>query len=298
MKRIRGFSMLELMVAMALGLLISAAAIQLFLANQMSLNFQRGMNDVQANGRFAIDQMTREFMLAGLGPGVTTTASGTDDLSPVAFVNTDIPGLAAGQPVSTNNGQDSGIGQSDQIVIQYFANTDTIDCEGGNVPAGRYVVSRYFIAEDAANNDSPSLMCDAGSHNGTAMTVSGTAGDPANYGGAGTVLLAGVDSFQVLYGVDDLVITNATNNRAQVARYMTATQYNALAAPRPEVLAVRIGLFLRSQERASNEVELSAPADVQILDEALVGTTIPNDGLLRRLFITTIMLRNQDLRKV
>ncbi len=293
MKRIRGFSMLELMVAMALGLLISAAAIQLFLANQMSLNFQRGMNDVQANGRFAIDQMTREFMLAGLGPGVTTASSGTDDLNPVAFVNTDIPGLAAGQPVSTNNVQDSGIGESDQIVIQYFANTDTIDCEGGNVPAGRYVVSRYFIAADAANNDSPSLMCDAGSHNGTAMTVSGTAGDPANYGGTGTVLLAGVDSFQVLYGVDDGV-----NNRAQVARYMTAIQYNALAAPRPEVLAVRIGLFLRSQERASNEVGLSAPPDVQILDIALAGTSIPNDGLLRRLFISTIMLRNQDLRKV
>jgi hypothetical protein len=35
-----------------------------------------------------------------------------------------------------------------------------------------------------------------------------------------------------------------------------------------------------------------------VLDQPILAANIPTDGLIRRLFVTTIILRNLDLRKV
>ena len=52
---LRGFTLIELMVSLAIGLLVALAAVQMFVTNQQSFNLQRGMGDVQDNGRFALD---------------------------------------------------------------------------------------------------------------------------------------------------------------------------------------------------------------------------------------------------
>lgn len=299
MKRLRGFSMLELMVAMALGLLISAAAIQLFIANQVSMNFQRGMNDVQANGRFAIDQMVRDIRLSGLGPPTSSSAPTPAAVLGLPFFATEIANLATlntGSTAMNRNGISTtatvtGLLQpSDQLVTQRIALTTTeVDCEGNSVAAGRYIVARYFIRLD---NGVPSLACDGGNHNGTSLDT--TAG--RQYGDAGVVLMNGVDSFQILYGVDDRIIDGNANGLARVARYIDAGTYAALAAPRPTVLTVRIGLYMHSQERAGSA---SPPElDVQVLDGTIAAANVPNDGFLRRLFITTVGLRNVSLSGV
>lgn len=296
-RRQRGFSLLELMVAMALGLLISAAAIQLFLANQISMNFQRGMNDVQANGRFAIDQIVHDIRLAGLGPASAVTNSSAAVIG-LPFNVADIPGLPNTSVALNRNATARATGagavtgllsDSDQLVVQYLAMNDTVDCEGNTVAAGNYLVARYFVRLD---NGVPSLVCDGGNHNGAALDA--TAGK--EYDKAGSVLLSGVDSFQVLYGVDDRIVTGAANGAARIARYIDANAYNALAAPRPTILAVRIGLYLHSMDRASTS---SPPAaNVMVLDQTIPAANVPADGMLRRLFVTTISLRNVVLSGV
>lgn len=281
--RARGFTMIELMVALVLGLVISAAAIQLFLTNQISMNFQRGMNDVLANGRFVIDQMVSDVRLAGLGPGVASSSTASA-INPIIFATTDLPGLASGSQVSADNrgtpsltaNDGAGIlAASDQIVVQHLAMTATVDCEGNSVSAGTYVISRYFVRADTANNNVPALACDAATSNGSAVS---------GYGDGGVVLVDGVDSFQVLYGIDD-----GPNNSAQVTQYVTATAYNALS-PKPVILAVRIGLYLQSGERAG---DVKPPtAAVQVLDQSIAAANVPDDARLRRLFISTVGLRN------
>lgn len=295
----RGQSLIELMVALALGLVISGAAIQLFLANQITVNFQRGMNDVQANGRFAIDQMVRDIRLSGLGPSTGTSSSSTPAVIGLPFQASEIANLATINAGTTALNRDGiattgavpGLLQaSDQVVVQRIVlGANETDCEGNSVAAGRYIVARYFIRLD---NGVPSLACDGGNHSGTALdTTVGRA-----YGDAGVVLLTGVDSFQVLYGVDDRIMTGGTNNLARIARWMDANSYNALAAPRPTILGVRIGLYLHSQERAG-AVD-PPPAPIQVLDNAIPVASVPNDGFLRRLFITTVGLRNVSLSGV
>ena len=63
-----GFSLVELMVALLLGSLISIAATQLFLVNRQTENLQQGVAYVQDQGRFALDYVGRDFMQAGHDP--------------------------------------------------------------------------------------------------------------------------------------------------------------------------------------------------------------------------------------
>lgn len=290
-RRLRGFSLLELMVAMALGLLISTAAIQLFLANQIALNFQRGMNDVQANGRFAIDQMVHDVRVAGLSPASSATTAAVNVVG-LPFATTDIANLAAASTAINRNATATTtalpklLQDSDQLVVQYLAMNDTVDCEGNAVAAGRVLVARYFVRADI--DGTASLACDGGSHDGTTLD--------AGYGDNGAILLNGVDSFQVLYGVDDRIVDNTNNGVARIARYIDAATYNALVAPRPTILAVRLGLYLHSQERATTSAP--PPNNVMVLDGTIPAANVPNDGFLRRLFVTTISLRNVVLSGV
>lgn len=292
MRRMKGFSLIELIVALGLGLLLSAAAIQLFLTNQITLNFQRGMNDIQANGRFAIDQIVHDARLAGLGPQVSAASATTSAMVGLPFAVADIPGLPAGSTaINSNDTADSAIGKSDQLVVQYLAMADTVDCEGNKVVKDQYLVARYFVRDDV--DGTKALVCDGGNHNG--VTLDTTSPD-VSYANAGTVLLNGVDSFQVLYGVDDRIIDSKANGVARVARYVNAATYAALV-DKPAILTIRLGLYLHSVDRAGDAKPPSN--DVQVLDKQILKTAIPaDDGFLRRLFITTISLRNVDLSGV
>ena len=54
MKRMQGFSLVELMVSMVLGLLITGAALQLLLANQQSFALQQTLSRVQEHGQLFV----------------------------------------------------------------------------------------------------------------------------------------------------------------------------------------------------------------------------------------------------
>ena len=76
----RGFSLVELMVALVIGLLVSLAAVQIFAANRISYQMQEGMSRIQENGRFAAQYLQRKLRLAGFmgcGNDVVRAASGS-----------------------------------------------------------------------------------------------------------------------------------------------------------------------------------------------------------------------------
>ena len=51
----KGFTLIELMIALALGLVITASAILLFFTGQKGYFLQRGMADVQDNANFGLN---------------------------------------------------------------------------------------------------------------------------------------------------------------------------------------------------------------------------------------------------
>ncbi|MCW9058775.1 MAG: PilW family protein [Gammaproteobacteria bacterium] len=64
-ERQQGLSLVELMVAMVLGLILSAGIIQLFVGSKQTYRFHDAMSRVQENARFAIDALSYDIRMAG-----------------------------------------------------------------------------------------------------------------------------------------------------------------------------------------------------------------------------------------
>ncbi|KQW90462.1 pilus assembly protein PilW [Acinetobacter sp. Root1280] len=62
----KGFTLIELMISLALGLIISAAAILLFLTSGKSLSLQQGVSDIQDNANFGLNYITHDLRLTNL----------------------------------------------------------------------------------------------------------------------------------------------------------------------------------------------------------------------------------------
>lgn len=63
--RQRGFSLVELMVALVLGLVLITGVIQIYLSTKAGYNLQTGMARAQENGRYAVDFLTRDLRMTG-----------------------------------------------------------------------------------------------------------------------------------------------------------------------------------------------------------------------------------------
>jgi len=55
----QGFTLIELMVSLVLGMIIVAAATLLFISGQKSFALQQGAADIQDNANFALNYMTK-----------------------------------------------------------------------------------------------------------------------------------------------------------------------------------------------------------------------------------------------
>lgn len=60
-----GLSLVELMVAITIGLIILAAVSQIFVTSRATYTYEEGMSRVQESGRFAVDFITQDVRMAG-----------------------------------------------------------------------------------------------------------------------------------------------------------------------------------------------------------------------------------------
>lgn len=285
----QGFTIIELLISLTLGLLVSLAAVNLFITNQTTFNLQKGLGDVGDNGRFAVEFIAREIRQAGFVP---VDIRANNNWPQVVVADVDFPnGVDA--VVSKNNqsalaaptgeGKQGGIGDSDSLTVQYYTPIETRDCEGDIVPANSYVLIRVFLRADSLAGTGSALACEGGYHTGTtdsALTNFKTDDE------GGTILLSAVDNLQVLLGVADTA-AGALNRPRQ---YITVDTYAALAAPRPPLAAIKLGLLVSSVDKAGNTIKASQT--LNILDQSIAATSIPSDNRVRRVFTSTISFRN------
>jgi len=64
-QRTSGFTLVELMIAMALGLLVIASAITVFSGSRKSIELNSALTDIQDSARFAMDTITRDIRMSG-----------------------------------------------------------------------------------------------------------------------------------------------------------------------------------------------------------------------------------------
>ncbi|HRN61245.1 MAG TPA: prepilin-type N-terminal cleavage/methylation domain-containing protein [Luteimonas sp.] len=64
-RRTAGFGLIELMIAMVLGLIVMGAAFAVFMSNQNTFNANEGLNRIQESARVAFELMSRDIRAAG-----------------------------------------------------------------------------------------------------------------------------------------------------------------------------------------------------------------------------------------
>lgn len=167
--RQRGLNLIELMIAVVIGLFISLMAVQ-YLSTSSRLFKQQGADsNLEANGTFAISYLSQFIRQAG-----TNNPTGTD----VPFY---IGTCGDANPCTFDR---NAVGESDRIAVQMVP-TNNQDCVGNTVPVGSRIANVFFIQNS-------SLVCQ-----GYDVT-----NDDWLAGGL-VELIDGVEQLQVLYGVSN-----------------------------------------------------------------------------------------------
>jgi len=253
-----GFSLVELMVALLLGSLISIAATQLFLVNRQSDNLQQGLSSIQDQGRFIFDYLSRDLMQAGYD------------------------GLAAIEPFEFNPAKGAGRysidgARNDELVVQMNAG---FSCNGGFRDAP--MIKRYHVNSDR------NLVC-AERYRDPADSVWKNSDSE--------VLIDNVEAFQVLYGLD-FDTTLGQSGYGYADAYVDSSGVRLSrdgASPLPQrIVSVRFAVLLSSDKSAGLD-PAKAPASISLLDQVIDSNdgVALNDGRLYRVYTSTVALRNQ-----
>lgn len=239
--RQRGLTLVELMIAMALGVLLTLAALQLFATNQRGFQLQQTISGLQEDGQMAIRYITADIRNAGLDSADNGTRS------PVT-VSFDDP-----LPLPSNG---SGTDNDELMVVSW----GTVDCQGTVAGAAGMIANRYFVTNEGI------LSCEGSLSGGTTIE-----------------LLPNVEGFQVQYGVD-----LNRNGTLEVNRYLNADELDDDSV----ITAIRFAILLSSPDSLP---VAAAEQDYYLLDTRI---TSPEDRRIRRLFTTTVQIRNYPWEEI
>ena len=309
-----GFTLLELMIALSLGLIVSAIAIQLALTGQKGVSTQQALSDLQNDSLFGLEAFVREIRLANLNAvepiindtvlhgGIVLDARNytqkfktDEDGKPTTTLDITLKNALPEGAVSDSSNL---VGQaSDQLVIQYKNSMgNRFDCEGREIVRDAYVVQRYFLRSDTNRNDPNkplALACKAFSYMGDEPAEIDLSGD-------GQIMIPRVDhlSVQLVVARDGM---NSTCSAAADADgqldcfgQISIDDYKKLTgAVKPQIVAVKVGLLVRSNNTVGNNDLFNADKEYQILNtQAKLSPDEKNKLYMRNVVTQTIAIRN------
>lgn len=323
--RQRGVTLIELMVALALGLLVVLVASAAFLASKQLFTADSEAQSLQDSTRFAnylVKTVVRQAGYADLTPdavnssGTVSIASRytTPEGDPADTQNLDLVGASnvTSASVGTSSGygttdSDSTATASDSLLVRFFGRANweggkadepdgtIINCTGmpqtppGEAPTmDQRAWSLFFVATGPGGE--PELNCKYRDDTGAFKT------EP---------IVRGVEMFKVVYGYD-------TDNDGAPNQWLTAKQVAAqtLALPADlcmpssctdndkwrKVVAVRVGMVLRSPKENTTQKQIGGAAAYKLFplgpEFSAVSFAPPDDGRLRRAVTFTVTVRN------
>lgn len=306
----QGFTLIELIVSLGLGLAFVAGSIAIFIQINRSMNQDEEISRVLENGRFVIRLMTRDIAMSGfwgkyLDVETTTehssVAIGTDcgdgvnpwalELDGQQFLN-DATTATVAATFGCLPSADIVAG-SDIIALKRVADTPTADADivsgrmymrtngataemflgggastppalGGTESNWEYMPQVYYLRDYSVTaTDGIPTLCRA--------TLA--SGSPPNM--ANECLVDGVENIQIEFGID--------TDDDYIANYYIA---GPSAAEVFDAVAIRLYVLVRSV----NQVPSYLNDKTYTLGSTTVGAA--NDNFFRRVFGTTLVLRN------
>lgn len=258
-----GFSVVEVMIALVVGLVVVAGASQMYLGSKQGWRLNEAQSRMQEDGRFALEYLARNIRLAGYKS--TPLPNQPEPFPGHSPADTAGPKFEAGQVITGLYGG-TGTADSSRISVRYqgllvgTGVTPVRDCLSRDVGVGIVTINTFAL--DTSQHE---LQCTA---------VNPTTGiNPTAWT---QPLISGFGNFLVLYGIDtdDELRTMRSANR-----YLSAAN---VAANWRNVTSVRIRFDLRSAEDNLQPVPSTYTFN---------GVTFTDRRLVKR-FETTVSLRN------
>jgi type IV pilus assembly protein PilW len=254
--RTRGFSLVELMVAVTLGVMIVTVAVQFILSSNVTYNATETSSRIQENARFALGILARDLRMAGYAH--------TGDLPGFFF-----RGACGDDTVCTYSGTgaafDGSGSASDQVAVWQTPPTGR-DCTGAAISVGSQLANVYTVVTNQTTGVG-TLFC-----RGYDVTSSAW----VNNGGP-QPLLDGIDNMQVLYGIS----TNGSISRYVAASTVTSTgNWN-------NIMAIRLMILASIGENVGTSDDVVRSYDLLDADTLTIS-----DKHTRRIFSTTVMINN------
>ena len=311
-KNQQGLTLVELMVALTISIVISLAAMaSLFIARQGFTTVDSSAQ-IRDNARFATAIMQRIINQSGFLDGDYAMQAGPSDFKIAGTTVNPEPTIRGfdnakftqALMLDGNGGTSASYNNSDMLAVRYQAGgfdiagggTDNtmIGCSG--IPSSTLpltkddrMVSVFHLQQDTATNE-PSLMCSYLNGSGVYVTQP---------------LVQGVESMQILYGVDGVTPNTAsTAEKIVPTRYLKAAELTVPAnnvatnLNWSRVRTVKIAMVVRGPPGSSSNRNVPAQplfgpmiSPLTSLDPQL---TFPakTDGRLRQVINFTVKIRN------
>ena len=323
----RGMTLVELLVAMAIGLLIVLITVATLTASRQGATVVDAAAQLRDDGRFASDIIQRLAVQTGFEDLASATAAYAGSAAAYKLKNMGSTGGAidiktlqpnvfgfnnatptADGPLDTATPRSPGDGGngSDVLVLQYQAVKSVLNAVGGSADGS--MISCMGTPSTSAPTGRDNRM-------NSVLYVGPSAGEPAlmcaTQNESGVIpkaqpLIKGVESFQVLYGVDNVTPgtkLGAANTADSVAdRFLRADQLtvpgdqSATYANWRRVRSIRVGMVLRGPANSAQTSELQTNRPF-----GAVGFDSPSDpgssytvtdNRLRQTVTFTVQLRN------
>ena len=318
----RGFTLIELMIAMLIGVFLMAGVIQIFLSAKQAYRLQENLSRLQENGRFAMDIITKDIRMAGyvnsacvpVTPPLPAAFDTVDSTSAIISTKTWCTGTSRNCVPSTTSNTINNI-RTDVIRSYQWLNLNLLPAAAPNCPptvTNQSEIS-YFIRLDDSNSNMPALW----SYDG----VSATSDERVE----------GIETMQILYGVDTDPLEDTNGNGVldtpdYIANYYVdaskiPTTIAGVVADWSRVVSVRITLLAVTPDNnltdapqpflfngttygtTANPIPQVCSNNGVIINAAPLGSTTPptcsspntlvNDLRIRRVFSSTIAVRNR-----
>lgn len=319
----RGFTLIELMVSITIGLLISIAAVSAYLGASTSSKMADAQARMNEDAQAALTILAQQIRMAGSNP---KQAGRTDKsrLNPVykpypispppysiapnsfslsAFTirgcNSAFSNLLSAPSLDDLRCAPAANGSTNSIAVSYEADAFNTVPASGNLPADCVGVALNQIAATFTGEAPPGPFSYYVADNRFYIGLARATAAPTLYckgnGVASTAqpLVENIEDLQLSYGAVALATLAENVNTANVAGYLSADGLTGLSGvqddpvPWQKVIAVRICVLVRSEGLVMNDLSSGSYLN------CAGALTTPSDRRLRRAYYATVVLRNR-----
>nr|WP_315472554.1 PilW family protein [uncultured Undibacterium sp.] len=290
-----GRSLVELMIAMAIGLAILVGIGSLFLANRQTSRITDDRSRLEEDGRLALNLLSFHLRMAGYGElnsNDLRKSVVTNLLDDSEKVVEGIVGCAGGfsNPAAVTKVCTNTATNPDGFIVRYVVDPDNANLSGGNptdclgsavITTNRIVENRFYIATNPTTSRRE-LYCQGNGQ--TALTAT-------NFTNTAQPIAENVRDMKVTYGFGfDYVKEEDTQT---VDRFITATQVDAMLNPPTtkgskwsKIISVEVCLIVSS----ANDGIVPTP---QVYKDCSGNSVTATDKRLYQQFSTVVAVRSR-----